>query len=358
MTNTKSKRKPADAYYLLDSKLCIEWKHYIQEKIKDCPRNYATDVDLHELLKKGKILKHKEDFYLVAEGEQWNKFSKYFICGVILKFTPSYDNKIDYNFVEDLAAKYENKNKELPEMSSQIKSVNEYQLLPNHVQQNLFGGPKTPPKQGRNRFESPKFVISNDQRADKNWKFTDNDVSRPSVNDSIDNSTYEPEFLKNTDQTGHGVFTDDDDDVVTPSNRRKGRGMKKHKTSRMNLTPNAHDVDNLNTSFLQPQVERLNILKRGDKNVESRSFIGGDNTSQTPRPQENIFERTFNRIDVNLLIDGKGRALERASDASDTPYNDRGYHTNNRAESPRKYEQNKDNMDYYNIVGLENPRFD
>jgi hypothetical protein len=74
MTNTKYKRKSADAYYLLDSKLCTEWKHYIQEKIKDCPRNYATDDDLHEQLKQGKILRHKEDFYLVAEGEQWNKF--------------------------------------------------------------------------------------------------------------------------------------------------------------------------------------------------------------------------------------------------------------------------------------------
>jgi hypothetical protein len=282
---------------------------------------------------------------------------------VILKFTPSNDNKINYNFVEELAAKYEDKTKEEPEMSGQIEAVDEYQLLRKRkdVQQNLFGGVTTPPKQSRNRLVSPKFVTSNDQRADKHWQYTDNDVSRPSINDSIDNSTYEPEFLQNTEfQTGHGVFTDDDDDLIKSSDRRKGRDTRKNNINRMHLTPNAHDDDNLNISFLQPQVERLNMPKRNDRNAESRSFIGATNTPKTPRPQENIFERTFNRIDVNLglLIDGKGRALERASDASDTPYNDRGYHTNNRAESPRKYEKNKDNMDYYNIVGLENPRFD
>lgn len=112
----------------------------------------------------------------------------------------------------------------------------------------------------------------------------------------------------------------------------------------------------MNTSFINPPVERLN-LKRRDR-TDNKSFLDVANISTTPRIQESIFDRTFSRVDANLLVDGKGRALRKASDSDSSPPKDRGYHTNNRAESPKNYKNNNDNMNIYNTVGLENPRFD
>lgn len=98
-------------------------------------------------------------------------------------------------------------------------------------------------------------------------------------------------------------------------------------------------------------------MKRRDR-TDNKSFLDVANISTTPREKENIFDRTFSRIDANLLVDGKGRSLRKASDSDSSPPKHRGYHTNNRAESPKNYENTNENMNIYNIVGLENPRFD
>ena len=100
-----------------------------------------------ERLNKGEILKHREDFFFVAEGTQWEDFNSYFTCGMILKYTPNFNNEIDMEIVEEAKMKYKQRQKNLETVQDpQIQQENEFLLLQKNTQAMNKGRDVTPKK--------------------------------------------------------------------------------------------------------------------------------------------------------------------------------------------------------------------
>lgn len=261
--------------------------------------------------------------------------------GVILKFTPSPDNTIDYEDVQQRQVEYKLKNKveNNTPVRNKRKEADEFQLLkrPAHS--------KTPinsnNKRRHNKSPIPNFLKDNP---------TDNqDTSYISMGDeSMNVSSYNPEFLKEgyirDESSGEEPGYSDSFADRCRQNRGQRMEINLHGTRAPSHTQYIPSTGGLKTS--RPKISTF---------LEEESKF----QPMVPLEHDNPFDKTYNNIHEGFLTDDKGRKLERASDASESESGNRynNYYTEpkaKRAVSPMNVRTKTRSIDLNNIVGLEN----
>ena len=347
---------------------------FIAEGIDEAPGKYVSDDEINTILQRGEILQHKRDFWLIPEGKMWQQFNKDFVCGVILKYIPSRNNLIDYEAVERQRKKYELGKKAYNSLSLNRNGVlsNEMQLLRNpHIsspakKENTFAQ-----KNGRGtgkKRNNLKFLDLSDNMGDRDR--LDNDVSRHSIDEeSVNVSSYEPEFLKASKyapEDQNGSYYEEEEVRMGSSQKFRDRGQTaRYKNKKLPLdsfpsnSPHSNNGDHesfLNTSSIQPHVERLNV--RRNRDVANKSFVGAQYFETEPFKHDHGFDKTYTRFDDGFLTDSRGRPLERASDDFEANRPSNISCIDPMVESPPLRRGGTGTINIYNIVGFENTHYD
>ena len=213
-----------------------------------------------------------------------------------------------------------------------------------------------------------RFLDLSDNMGDRDR--LDNDVSRHSIDDdSVNVSSYEPEFLKASKyapEDQNGSYFEEEEVRIGSNQRFRDRGQtaryKNKKLPLGNFPSNSPHSDNgdhesfLNTSSIQPQVERLNV--RRNKDIANKSFIGVQYFETEPFKNEPSFDKTYTRFDEGLLTDARGRPLERASDDFEANRPSNVSCIDPMVESPPLRKGGTGTINIYNIVGFENTHYD
>lgn len=292
-------------------------------------------------------MRYKRDFYLIANDSDWEDFRQDFTVGIVLKYSPQLGDEVDMEHIRILQKKYDEQQKQKAK-NKPVQKQERPRMSKTNEEQLLYRKKEKKKDRTPNRKE-PKFPRFLEDDYNKNY--TDNDVSAYSAGgESESKSISNPDFLKpdyNPKQTGEGISSDEEAKFVTPRDKKGRNGRKKNKRDVHNLTPNAYEGGSaMNASFINTKESGLQSFQKS-KRLKKKTA--------TPRPDQNSLNRTFLGRQA-LLVDSKGRALRKASDASDEENEQQ--RVSHRSNSPEGRVQNYSSLDIYNVVGLINPRND
>lgn len=391
MNGTDYKYKPAAVYYLLDGEWCNKWKEFILEISSDVPNWYVTDDGIYAQMKQGTVLKQKANFYLCPIGPLWKRFNSHFKWGMLLKYVPDPNNKVDYNKIINLLDKNrpnieppkEHKMKQTlvtktvtpknakKEIANKVNNENNADLYTGnrYKRENNDEPPVAKPGRLDNETKMQRLTPRNHHQfnfLNENQNEKDNSPVRESIGDISQNiSTYEPAFLNQKKFLYGDSLSDSQEDknddqgdevILGSSAKRAPRDQSGERqldfTPRRDKSKRMKKDSMLSKSIIIPSGGMISFVnKERQKELMNQDFNTHDVTV------DSSIEITPKRKQHDFLVDRHGRPLRVGSDDENEP-KEPSTSRPNRAHSPFHNERQSTQVDLYRVVGLENRSLD